>query len=124
MRNPATPYALAGFLLGTIGGSSVSAALTRSACKTVNVIFNGPTIHTLICQGEFPAVARGTDSGAPVFIIKSGSDVSLAGIIWGGSEVRTLFSQFVYVGHVLTKQDRRIHCPGGNCWLSVTASKQ
>lgn len=96
-------------------------------CKNFRIDFKGVlTPHTLLCQTSFDALVRDSDSGAPVFVLKGGSDVSLVGLVWGGgsSPARTRFSDFVYVGYVLTKQDRRVQCPGDNmCWLSLSVSK-
>lgn len=94
-------------------------------CKNFRIELRGVlTPYTLLCQTSFNASVQGSDSGAPVFIMKGGSDVSLAGLVWGGGSGRTRFSDFVYVGYVLTKQDRAVHCPGDrSCWLSLSASK-
>jgi hypothetical protein len=53
-----------------------------NTCVTTGV--SGTSIAQ-ICQTFVTAGVGGGDSGSPVFIITSGDNVSLAGILWGGS---------------------------------------
>ena len=53
-----------------------------NSCVTTNV--SGTSIAQ-ICQTFVQAGVGGGDSGSPVFIITSGDNVALAGILWGGS---------------------------------------
>ena len=53
-----------------------------ATCATVNV---GGTTVTQICQTLVDAKVAGGDSGADVFKVTSGTNVRLAGVLWGGS---------------------------------------
>jgi hypothetical protein len=61
-----------------------------STCVTVNV--SGSNVQ-LRCQtlvvSSGPAIVSGGDSGSPVFKITSGDNVTLIGILWGGSGTTT-----------------------------------
>jgi hypothetical protein len=55
-----------------------------ATCITTNVAGAGEI--TLLCQDRVEATAQGGDSGSPVFLRYGDThDVSLAGILWGGS---------------------------------------
>jgi hypothetical protein len=53
-----------------------------ATCATVNV--SGSTI-TQICQTIVNAKVGAGDSGSDVFTVNSGTNVKLAGVLWGGS---------------------------------------
>lgn len=56
-------------------------------CATVNVAGSN---KTLLCQNGVDAGVGGGDSGSPVFT-RSGNDIRLRGILWGGSSDGRLF---------------------------------
>ena len=60
-----------------------------NSCVNTNV--SGSNV-TQLCQTFVSATVGSGDSGSPVFRITSGDDVSLVGILWGGSGARS----FVY----------------------------
>jgi hypothetical protein len=60
-----------------------------NSCVTTNV---SGSDHTEICQNFVSATVGSGDSGSPVFIISGGNNVTLVGILWGGSGS----SSFVY----------------------------
>jgi hypothetical protein len=53
-----------------------------NTCVNTNV--SGTNI-TQLCQNFVSATVGSGDSGSPVFIIGSGDDVALVGILWGSS---------------------------------------
>jgi len=60
-----------------------------NTCVTTNVSGSN---HTDICQNFVSATVGSGDSGSPVFMISGGNNVTLVGILWGGSGS----SSFVY----------------------------
>lgn len=56
--------------------------LTTGTC--VDVLALG-TNHVRLCQAVVRALVDGGDSGSPVFFRRGGSNVTLLGILWGGS---------------------------------------
>jgi hypothetical protein len=50
----------------------------------VDVLASG-TNHIRLCQSIVDAGVNSGDSGSPVFALRRGSDVTLLGILWGGS---------------------------------------
>lgn len=77
---------------GWTGGS------LASSCADLTVYDDGfPTNTRLLCQGIVNAYAGPGDSGAPVFVITSGSNVKLVGILWGSSSSQFAFSRFNYI---------------------------
>lgn len=86
------------FAIGTVASKvGRTTGWTRAAITNtcVNVNITGTNI-TQLCQtlATSPSVAVGPgDSGSPVFLEQgSGTDVTLAGILWGGSEDGTLIA--------------------------------
>jgi hypothetical protein len=69
----------------TTGWSSGSVS---STCATINV--SGSNI-TQLCQTRVNGTVAGGDSGSPVFRITSGDNVTLVGILWGGSSTGSSF---------------------------------
>jgi hypothetical protein len=67
-----------------------------ATCATVNV---SGTLITQICQTIVNAKVGGGDSGADVFKVTSGTNVRLAGVLWGGSSngAQFVFSPFANV---------------------------
>jgi hypothetical protein len=65
---------------------------TTETC--VDVLATG-TNHIRLCQAIVTALVDGGDSGSPVFLRRGGSNVTLLGILWGGS-VDEANPEFVY----------------------------
>ena len=62
---------------------TVSRSCADTAMSGTNIV--------LLCQDFVDAAVGSGDSGAPVFAITSGSNVTLQGILWGGSRRGTTF---------------------------------
>lgn len=89
-NNTATSYSGTVHKVGrTTGWTSGNVTNT---CATVNV--SGSNIQLLcqtLVQRSGTVIVGGGDSGSPVFQITSGDNVTLAGILWGGSSSGDLF---------------------------------
>lgn len=59
-----------------------TAGVTTATC--VDVLALGTT-HMRLCQAVVSALVDGGDSGSPVFFYEGGDNVTLLGILWGGS---------------------------------------
>jgi hypothetical protein len=64
-----------------------------ATCVTVNV--DGSNV-TQVCQTVVRANVNGGDSGSPVFSVTSGTNVRLAGVLWGGGTDATGATVFVF----------------------------
>ena len=78
----------------------------------------------LLCQGTINVTARPGDSGSPVFRIVNfdRDEVALAGIVWGGGQLRTRFSYYPYISYELTHRDKDFACFHFLCWPRLTVS--
>jgi hypothetical protein len=66
----------------------------RGTCVNTNV---GGTDITQLCQTWVSAFARGGDSGSPVFRRQgTGSNVTLLGVLWGGSSLSDGTTLYIY----------------------------
>jgi hypothetical protein len=79
-----------GTILHKVGRTSgwTSGQVSRTCVNT-----NGRGNIHLFCQTFVEADSDGGDSGSPVFEVSSGDDVTLVGILWGGSRPHPLRAQ-------------------------------
>lgn len=76
----------------------------------INTNVSGAGSITMLCQDRVEATSGGGDSGSPVFFREGEtSDVSLAGILWGGSGNTFVFSAMENV---------RFENPGPAAWIT------
>jgi hypothetical protein len=77
-------------------------------CTSYNV--SGSTV-TMLCQDAVTGTSSSGDSGSPVFRVRRGKDVSLDGILWGGSGGTYLFSRLANIQRGDELGDLRVVAP-------------
>ncbi|MCS6914538.1 MAG: S1 family peptidase [Myxococcales bacterium] len=103
--------ALVGEHLSKVGRTTgLSSGAVLSTCASVNV---WGLQQTLLCQTLVSAPVGPGDSGSPVYREVGGGDVQLAGLLWGGSGDRFVFSPIQQVLGELGPL--RVCAPGFSC---------
>jgi secreted trypsin-like serine protease len=102
--NSLTPrLTVTGFLFGGLSSGTAVFKVGRTTGGTFGAISNtcldinvNLSTKTMLCQDRVGAGSDNGDSGAPVFT-QSGGEATLAGILWGGSGGKYVYSPWLYV---------------------------
>ncbi|HEY0024723.1 MAG TPA: hypothetical protein VGB24_17540 [Longimicrobium sp.] len=88
------PYPSGGEVVDKVGQETGwTYASVQVTCKTINFwLNNADTGKSFICQDGTNLTAREGDSGAPVFALAGGNDVTLFGVLVGGDGTYVYFS--------------------------------